>query len=263
MNPFYENKPEEFLINKSNLKHFPAHLHINLEMLYILNGPYEMSLDGVKQVFDSGDFVIIFPNVIHAYNNDNENSTTIAMMCNREYFGESAHIFLNFIPNQNFVKAEFVHKDVKNAIESLYEEKQLNQMNISAVKSLLQLIFARILPQLQLNPDNNNSTKNMTSKIITYICENFKEDISLDVLSQNLGISKSYISKIFSNKIKISLNDYVNSQRVEYAKILLKSEDNLSILQISQQCGYDTQRTFNRVFQKRCGVSPREFRSNC
>lgn len=262
MNPYYENKQDKFIIQKSNLKYFPNHLHINLEMLYITKGPYTMILDGKRQDFSTGDFVIIFPNVIHSYDNKNNNDCcAIAILCNREYFGEFANVFLNTVPSQHYVKAELVHENVKLAIDSLFEEKQQKNMNTAAVKSLLQLIFARILPQLELETDNNNSSKNMTSQIITYVCENFKEDISLDILSRELGISKSYISQIFSQKIKVSLNDYVNSQRIEYAKKLLKSEDNLSILLVSQKCGYDTQRTFNRVFKNICGMSPREFKN--
>lgn len=231
-------------------------------MIFINKGPYTMVLDGEHQTFQSGDLVVIFPNVIHSYDNSNDDSETTGIICNREYFGEASTTFLNFVPKQHFIRAELVHTDVKLAINSLLLEVKLDNKNISALKSLLQLIFARIIPQLNLEQDKNITSTNMTSKIITYVSENYKDNISLDLISSKLGISKSYVSQIFSKKIKVSLTDYVNSQRVENAKRLLKTEDNLSILQISESCGFDTQRTFNRVFSKFCGMTPREFRQD-
>ena len=85
--------------------------------------------------------------------------------------------------------------------------------------------------------------------MVEYCVRHFDKDLSLSVLERELHISKYYISHLFSDKLHISFNDYVNSLRISYAcKHLRRS--NSSITQIASLVGFASLRTFNRAFQK-------------
>lgn len=63
----YEQKREQFNIVHKVSKHYPPHLHANLEIVYVTEGTLEL---GVGQDFfhmEKGDFAIVFPNMIHHY----------------------------------------------------------------------------------------------------------------------------------------------------------------------------------------------------
>ena len=57
-----------------------------------------------------------------------------------------------------------------------------------------------------------------------------------------------------------SFNQYVNSLRVNLAQNLLRSTKK-SVLDICYECGFDSQRTFNRAFKELCGASPSAYRN--
>ncbi|WP_339301819.1 helix-turn-helix transcriptional regulator [Paenibacillus sp. FSL R5-0623] len=94
-----------------------------------------------------------------------------------------------------------------------------------------------------------------------YLSNHFTESITLDSLAAEFNVSKYYISRIFSNKIKINLRNYLSMLRVEYASMLIRTTD-ASLTTIGVNAGFDSQRTFNRVFRAIYGMTPRDFKNN-
>lgn len=260
MKPYYENKPASLEVSQSSLKHFPPHLHINIELMYIDEGPSTIVVDGELLSVETGDLVVVFPNVIHSYDNETFEQYATFVIFNNDFFDESISTYMNFKPVQPVIKAEFLHEDIRYAIKSLLKENNKIDFNSEAAKSLIHLILARISPVLEFEKINYCRGSDIISDLVSFICNNFTEQISLDMLSEAFGLNKYYISRIFNEKIKISLNDYTNSLRIDMAKKLLKSSVPMSILEVSERCGFETQRSFNRVFKNFCGVSPSEFK---
>ena len=97
--------------------------------------------------------------------------------------------------------------------------------------------------------------------IVSYCTRNFSEDLSLSVLEEKLHLNKYYISHLFSNRLGIRFNDYINSLRISEACRFLLNTD-LNVTEISELVGFNTLRTFNRAFTKQIGASPTEYRKN-
>ena len=106
---------------------------------------------------------------------------------------------------------------------------------------------------------DNISSQNALSAILNFCENNYREDISLDIVSKSLGFSKSHISHIFSDKLRMNFRNYINSLRLNYATELLSNEKR-SITEIASESGFDTIRTFNRAFRKMHNTSPLEYR---
>ena len=87
------------------------------------------------------------------------------------------------------------------------------------------------------------------------------ENLSLDDVSHEFGISKYHISRCFSQKIGCSFTNYLNALRIQNAnKMLLTTE--LPVTDISYQSGFESLSTFYRVFQQFHGITPSEYKRN-
>lgn len=71
--------------------------------------------------------------------------------------------------------------------------------------------------------DEKKMEKSSTvQKIIRFCEDNYKEDISVESVACELGLSRSYVSHVFSKKFHMCFRDYINLLRLEQAKEILE-----------------------------------------
>ncbi|SDX95860.1 two-component system, response regulator YesN [Evansella caseinilytica] len=92
-----------------------------------------------------------------------------------------------------------------------------------------------------------------------YIIAHSNEDISLDLLADQVGLSPIYISKMFKEKLGINYIDFLTECRIEKAKALLADPEK-SIKEITFDSGYHDPNYFSKVFKRLTGVSPKAYR---
>ena len=85
-------------------------------------------------------------------------------------------------------------------------------------------------------------------------------DCSREVLSRRFYLSPDYLSRIFRRVCGISLIDFIQQERMERAKELLREVNGLSIGEIAEITGYDSFAHFSKQFRKHTGVSPNKYR---
>jgi two-component system, response regulator YesN len=105
----------------------------------------------------------------------------------------------------------------------------------------------------------NQVEPNTILKIKQYIIEHSQQDISLDGLAKQVGLSPIYISKLFKEKLGINYIDFLTECRIEKAKKLMIDPE-ISLKEISFEVGYHEPNYFSKVFKKMCGLSPKEYR---
>ena len=88
--------------------------------------------------------------------------------------------------------------------------------------------------------------------ILKYIDENYTKDISLPELSQEVGISLSYIHKIFKTKLDTTYIEYITRKRLEKACEYLESE--MKIQDIADMLGFSSSKYFIHVFKKNIAI---------
>ncbi|MGN0396067.1 MAG: response regulator [Coprococcus sp.] len=92
-----------------------------------------------------------------------------------------------------------------------------------------------------------------------YIQNHYMEQISLEEVSDYVGLSPAYFSVIFKKEADIGFAKYLMNVRVEQAKVLLR-ETNLSVSDICKKVGYKDLKYFTQTFSKLTGVKPAVFR---
>lgn len=95
---------------------------------------------------------------------------------------------------------------------------------------------------------------------ITYIEQNFQNDISVVDIANRLGINRSYFGKIFKQILKQTPQEFLINYRMIKATELLRLTK-MSIGDISKAVGYENQLHFSRAFKKIYNISPREWRN--
>jgi AraC-like DNA-binding protein len=95
--------------------------------------------------------------------------------------------------------------------------------------------------------------------VVDYAEKHFAQDITLDIVAEHLHITGGYLSTYFKEKTGEYFVDYINGVRIREAKRMLLETD-LKVQDIATRSGYQNINSFNRMFKKFSGMSPREFR---
>lgn len=148
-----------------------------------------------------------------------------------------------------------VDEDCLDAINKAHKYSKLgNDALAIAYASVYMNVF---IPKLELKPAFNNNS--IVYDLLRYIDYHYKENLCLELLAEELHISRFYISKIFSGTLHTSLRTYVNNLRIEYAITLLEQTD-YPINRIAYESGFESERTFYRVFGSHMGVTSLQYR---
>ena len=106
-----------------------------------------------------------------------------------------------------------------------------------------------------------SSDSRRVQKVKSYIDQHYKEEIRLTKVADIAGMSPSAFSRFFKLHTGRNLSEYIIDQRLGYASRMLVDSTH-SIAEIGFGCGFNNLSNFNRIFKKRKGCSPSEFREN-
>lgn len=120
-----------------------------------------------------------------------------------------------------------------------------------------------LLNSLWENDSENNadSAGSQVEQIRQYILTSYHENITLTALASAYHMDASYLSRMFSQTYGETIIAYLTRVRMEQA-IRLMGDEEKKLETISFLVGYDDYNYFSRVFRKKLGVSPREYRNN-
>ena len=79
------------------------------------------------------------------------------------------------------------------------------------------------------------------------------------VFAEYVGLSSSRYSTLFSQYVSCNYKTYVDNLRIEKAKKLLEDGD-MMIQEVAEAVGYDSAYSFSRLFKKKVGLSPNDYR---
>jgi len=228
---------KESIIEYSNVtgrkfKHFTA---AESKMMRMISGYLK---NGVKDL-DEKQFVC---KVLKDYE-INENASMETVECFKmETVGS-----LNMILIQNGYSNEKWNNDVMK----LFKEATLEEFIAS---------FEKLLNELCETHEKQSEHDDICRKAQKYIQLNYKDvNLSLNLLSEVLKISPSYLSRLFKEKYQMSIPNFVTSLRLSSAKKELRSTSH-SIFEIAQNNGFVDDKAFIKVFKKVEGITPGAYR---
>ncbi len=235
-----------------------THFHSQLELHCIIDGKVSFTVDGHEIDCGKG-FLFIFPYQLHS-NLKNLEVKHISLIASPYSCGFSSNRLLEFRPTEPFIPIERAGESLELLMS--YGER-LCSMHEKSNEVLLEAATACVvgeaLRHMELIPVGDVGQLDTVSRVIAYCMANLTGDLSLDAVASALNFNKCYISKVFSSKLNMRFTDFVNDQRIYRCCEELRSTQK-PITRIALENGFANQSTFNRIFIKMCGCSPREFR---
>ena len=92
-----------------------------------------------------------------------------------------------------------------------------------------------------------------------YIYSHIKERITIEDLADVLGVSASYLSRLFKKEVGVSVSSYIRKRKIEMAKNLLRFSD-YSMIEIANRLSFSSQSHFIQQFREVEGITPKKYR---
>ena len=158
--------------------------------------------------------------------------------------------------------------DVNHLIERLtYTFTNNNKSKDVLLDLMIQELIVRLLQtkakSLIINDTNNIFNDTRIGTVIKFIKDNLtNKDITVDQLAKKAYMSTSHFHKQFKNTLGVSPIDYINSEKIKFAKKLIKESKDVRMSEIAFKSGFNNTSYFNRQFKKMEMMTPAQFKSS-
>ena len=262
---FYQNRREQLYLYLSKNNPYAINLHRQLELIYVLSGSTTVTVEQQDFSLQPGQGVLVFPNQTHGLKSVESGQNLLCI-----FEPDFCHSFRHFFQKKKPVRNDFAvsslseHSHIAlNGLENLAATMEKDRPTPSDVQvyaeGYLTLLLADLLPLLPLQEQKSTTDLELEQRLLLYLDAHYTEELSLESLSREFGVSRFVLSRIFTEKLHTSFPDYVNSRRLDYAKDLLLSTE-LSVTQIALDAGFGSSRTFFRAFQDTFHTTPGAYR---
>lgn len=250
---------------------FYLHNHDYYEIFLVTKGTVAHMVNNVMQALPVGTFVLIRPHDIHSHVCDNASKEETCFI-NFAFTQNTAEQLLHFL----FCKAEvdaLVHcpmppSIVLNPADRKRVVSQISQLNTEqwhnkqALKRKMRILLTNLLPYFISSQIDTGETDApfWLSELMHRMSKPENFTLGIDQMITLSGKSREHVCRSFHKYYGGTITDYLNDLRINYASNLLINT-NMSILDICFDCGFQSMSYFYRVFKKKNGSTPLDFRN--
>ncbi|WP_171634359.1 response regulator transcription factor [Paenibacillus plantarum] len=161
------------------------------------------------------------------------------------------------IQEVRWVLSEYFDSIMKNSSSASFDSVMEASFEIDTIRSY----FLHVLPNIAeiFKEKKIYGSQNLIDNVKTYIQKNYRKELTLEKISSLFFINPSYCSYLFKEKTGENFIDYVNSVRIDNAKLMLKNSEE-KVYKIAKSLGFNNPKYFFRVFKKLTGRTPEEYR---
>lgn len=224
--------------------------HYRYVCIFNLKDPLEMIIDGSYQKINKNEGLIILPFQYHKFilpkNKINISSIFITFTMLENTYFEQFRCY-NFQFDEQIVKA-------LNIFYDNYNENGYEQLPYVLGKLLLHISNKSSLINKEI------ARKTMKDDLLLKIISSINNNLNINILelSIKLGYSENYLRRYFKKNMGLTLGRYIIEIRIAKAISLLNNE-NQSITEVADKCGYDSISSFSRVFKQLIKCSPKTY----
>ncbi|MBQ2705150.1 MAG: helix-turn-helix transcriptional regulator [Clostridia bacterium] len=227
---------------------WPAHFHGSFELMYVIEGSVDISVNGVTDILQQGELILISPYNIHS----------LKVIEGKTWVGVFSEDFVTSYAKKH-KSTQYSKFKCNTDIEEILKKLLFTLENHDRYLciSLLYMVCNECVKNAHLH--NSQQSNEFIHNVITYISENISKDISLKDIASKMNYEYHYFSCLFNQCFSTNFKSFINLLRIEKACALLK-ESKCTITSVSEACGFASIRNFNRVFKSVCDCTPQEYR---
>lgn len=144
----------------------------------------------------------------------------------------------------------------KTELKKAYTDMVIyDDMRVKSLASLATMLASYIMTEDMINAEYSSFAEKFTA----YIRENINDNLSVEGICENLGISKASLYRHLHTHFGMTVNEYILKERISLAKQLLRDTDE-SIGDICEKTGISNSSYFCKLFKTSVGLSPIKYR---
>lgn len=252
----------------------PLHWHEEMEIIYVKKGTGIIHVDFKQYVADTGAIALIIPGQLHSIEQYQDISMEYEniifhpnILLTKQTDACSSDFFLPLLAGTISVPVLYTPElPVYPLLASCLDKNDKASENRRRgyqllIKSQLFFFFS-VLDELFCRDTPRRSDQNSLEKmklILKYIENHYMDKITISDIAKEINLSESHFMKYFKKTMGTSFIAYLNDYRLTMTQRLLLSSDD-SILDIAAETGFENLSYFNRIFKKRFGQTPSEYR---
>jgi AraC-like DNA-binding protein len=254
---------------------FPLHFHEEFELNFILDGQGAKRIVGDSiEVIDDAELVLIGPNLYHSWFTHqckNDRILEITIQWHKDLFSDKflCRNQLNFIRGM-FEKSSrgisFAKETVRQVTPRLLA---LNEKNgFDSVLELMSILHdlstsrqMRTLSDAAFTNEKFSYNSRRIEKAFLYMNANFDRSVTLGEVAKLVNMTDPSFSRFIKKRTGNTFIESLNEIRLGHASKKLIDTTH-SISEISFNCGFNNISNFNRIFKRKKGCTPKEFRES-
>lgn len=256
---------------------YPVHIHPECELNFIENakGAQRVVGDSIEEIGDLELCLIANENLEHAWMNykcQSKEIREITIQFRKELFLQS------LLSKKQFHSINIMLENAKKGVvfsSQAIEKVRLSLNSLTATQdgfySVIDLLtilhelsmdenFRILSSSMFVNKDDSSESRRV-QKMINYMHDNYQKDIHLLDVADYVNMSEVSFSRFMKKRTGKNYIEYLNDLRLGIASRHLV-DTNKTISEICFECGFNNLSNFNRIFKKRKGCTPKEFREN-
>ncbi|MBO7344311.1 MAG: helix-turn-helix domain-containing protein [Clostridia bacterium] len=260
---------KDFHINykENTIQYSSYHFHNVYEMTFFLSGSRTYLLNNSNTVIMPHNVILIKPFTYHSTLGSSGVSRYVILFSREflnKYFSDKTITKLLTCFEKGPLDFTKSNDEILQIIKNIYNANEVLD-EFGTAYNLGYLLFTLCnMPTCEnssINSTPQKASNELMEKIFTYINNNISEIKTIAQIANFANISQSYLSAIFRQSTGLSIMQYVNSIRINFAaKRLVYTNDSIS--QISADCGFDSPNYFCNTFKKSEGLTPSQFRKS-
>lgn len=233
---------------------FYAHKHPEYEIICINSGYCIIELDQGVLSLKQGDCAVIKPGTYHGFTVDVQKVCSITQV---EFSWP-----VPFLPGQDSWIKITGCEELCRILESICRCNYYRKTQ-EIYQTLMELSFIQLQTLLTFCEQERDVKRtgrlDRIDQIIRFVEENFTQELDIEALAKQYGISSRYLRREFLKRVGMNSSNYITMLRIAKAKKLLR-DLSYSITAVAENAGFNSSQYFSRVFSRFVGVSPTKFR---
>jgi len=242
------------------------HYHKAFELIYIEEGELEITAAVAERAI-AGTFAMIPSNYIHSYKSIVPAKTWICKFsadyvpgfasymvgkCSTSLLFSCDETTMAYLRLTLFADERLLWEGNGSPFAELQPEERA--LRLLMAQGYVHIICSHYAKQAKLLP-REDKKEILVRKLVHYVSDNFRNDITLLGAAEALGYSYDYLSRYFNQGFMVNFKQFVNQHRLAYARKLI-CEDKMSVEEAAFESGFGTVRNFYHVCKKITGETP-------
>ncbi|MFK3935930.1 AraC family transcriptional regulator [Alkalihalobacillus sp. NPDC078783] len=222
---------------------------------YVLEGKGMYKIDNQLFEISAGQGFLIPPDVVSFYQADAEYPW---QYCWVGFHGLQAK---HFIKQTSLTRNEPIFQDK----DASFANRITQMLTADSVLRQTALLYLLLDDLTKSNPRQVHSELTISKQeiyvkmVIDFIDMHFSDKLTVFQIARFVGLDRSYLTSLFKTYIGLSIQEYLVNYRISKACLLLKNSDH-AIGDISRSVGYHDSLLFSKLFRKKMGISPKNYR---